>query len=128
MAIERLNHFTVLTEDLDASIEFYQSVLGLTPGWRPPFPFPGAWLYCDALPVLHLIGGREVREGQGVIDHIAFSAADLRDTISILKSRGVGYTLRRQPGTAEWQVFCHDPSGARVELCFSSSEPAPDVG
>ncbi len=38
MAIERLNHFTVVTEDLDVSIEFYQSVLGLAPGWRPPFP------------------------------------------------------------------------------------------
>jgi catechol 2,3-dioxygenase-like lactoylglutathione lyase family enzyme len=128
MAIQGLNHFTVVTEDLGVSIEFYQSVLGLSTGWRPPFPFPGAWLYCDGLPVLHLVAGREVREGQGVIDHIAFSAVDLRETISILKSRGVGYTLRRQPGTGEWQVFCHDPSGARVELDFSSGELAPDGG
>lgn len=128
MAIERLNHFTVVTEDLDVSIEFYRSVLGLTPGWRPPFPSPGAWLYCDGLPVLHLVTGRAAQEGQGVIDHIAFSAVDLRETISILKARGVGYTVRRQPGTGEWQVFCHDPSGARVELDFSPSEPAPDAG
>jgi catechol 2,3-dioxygenase-like lactoylglutathione lyase family enzyme len=127
MAVQRLNHFTVMTEDLDRSIEFYKSVLGMTSGWRPPFPFPGAWLYCDGSPVLHLVAGRGAREGQGVIDHIAFTAVDLRETISILKSRGVGYTVRRQPGTGEWQVFCHDPSGARVELDFSATEPALDA-
>lgn len=125
MAIEGLNHFTVLTDDLEASVEFYQCVLGLAPGWRPPFAFPGAWLYCGAVPVLHLIAGRGVHDGQGVIDHVAFSAANLRETISILKARGVGYTLRRQPGTGEWQVFCYDPSGARVELDFPAAEPAP---
>jgi catechol 2,3-dioxygenase-like lactoylglutathione lyase family enzyme len=125
MAIAGLNHFTVLTEDLEGSLEFYQSVLGLTQGWRPAFPFPGAWLYCGEVPVLHLISGRGAPDGQGVIDHVAFTAANLRETISILKSRSVGYTLRRQPGTGEWQVFCYDPSGARVELDFAASESAP---
>jgi hypothetical protein len=77
---------------------------------------------------LHLIAGRGAPDGQGIIDHVAFNAANLRETISILKSRGVGYTLRRQPGTGEWQVFCHDPSGARVELDFPSAEPPPVGG
>jgi catechol 2,3-dioxygenase-like lactoylglutathione lyase family enzyme len=126
MAIEGLNHFTVLTDDLESSIEFYESVLGLATGWRPPFQFPGAWLYSGTLPVLHLVAGRGAPEGPGVIDHIAFTAANLRETISTLKSRGVGYTVRRQPSTGEWQVFCHDPSGARVELDFAASEPAPE--
>ena len=126
MAIQGLNHFTVLTEDLEASLEFYQSVLGLAPGWRPPFPFPGAWLYCGPLPVLHIVAGRGVPDGQGVIDHVAFTAADLRETIALLKSRGIGYTLRRQPSTGEWQLFCHDPNGARVELDFAAAEPAPE--
>jgi catechol 2,3-dioxygenase-like lactoylglutathione lyase family enzyme len=126
MAIEGLNHFTVLTENLDASIEFYGSVLGLAPGWRPPFTFPGAWLYCGSFPVLHLVAGRGVPDGPSVIDHVAFTAANLRETISTLKSRGVGYTLRRQPSTGEWQLFFHDPSGARVELDFPTSESAPE--
>ena len=125
MAVEGLNHFTVLTEDLEASLEFYQSILGLERGWRPPFPFPGAWLYCSGVPVLHLISGRGAPDGQGVIDHVAFSAANLRETVAILKSQSVGYTLRRQPGTGEWQLFCYDPSGARVELDFAASEAAP---
>jgi len=126
MAVVGLNHFTVLTENLDTSVEFYGSVLGLKPGWRPPFPFPGAWLYCGALPVLHVVAGREVPSGPGVIDHVAFTATNLSATLSTLKSRGVGYTLRRQPGGGEWQVFFHDPNGARVELDFPASEPAPE--
>jgi catechol 2,3-dioxygenase-like lactoylglutathione lyase family enzyme len=128
MAIHGLNHFTVLTEDLDGSIEFYQSVLGLAPGWRPPFPFPGAWLYCGTVPLLHIVAGRGVPDSQGVIDHIAFTAANLGQTISTLRSRGIGYTLRRQPSTGEWQIFFHDPNGARVELDFAASEPAPEGG
>ena len=75
--------------------------------------------------MLHIVSGRGAPDGQGVIDHIAFTAANLCETIAILKSRGVGYTVRRQPSTGEWQVFCYDPSGARVELDFAASESAP---
>lgn len=126
MAIQGLNHFTVLTDDLDASVEFYRSILGLEPGARPPFAFPGAWLYCGGLPVLHIVAGRGVPDGAGVIDHVAFTAANLTDTIGTLKARGIGYTLRRQPSTGEWQLFCHDPNGARLELDFPASERAPE--
>jgi hypothetical protein len=34
------------------------------------------------------------------------------------------FTLRRN-GTRIWQIFCHDPCGAKVELDFSPDEPAP---
>jgi catechol 2,3-dioxygenase-like lactoylglutathione lyase family enzyme len=125
MAIQGLNHFTVLTEDLDASVEFYRSVIGLEPGPRPPFPFPGAWLYCGTLPVLHIVAGRGAPEVPGVIDHVAFNAANLAETIATLKARGVGYTLRRQPSSGEWQLFCHDPNGARLELDFPAAERPP---
>ena len=33
--------------------------------------------------------------------------------------------LRRLPTTGSWQLFCLDPSGARVELDFDASEAAP---
>lgn len=125
MAIQGLNHFTVLTDDLDASVEFYRSILGLEPGARPPFAFPGAWLYCGGLPVLHIVAGRGVPDGPSIIDHVALTATDLADTIATLKARHIGYTLRRQPGSGQWQLFCHDPSGARLELDFPASEPPP---
>jgi len=33
--------------------------------------------------------------------------------------------LRRLAGTQSWQLFFHDPNGARVELDFAASEPGP---
>ncbi len=57
MAVNALDHYTIVTADLDASVAFYTEVLGLKDGPRPAFDAPGAWLYCDDRPVVHLIGG-----------------------------------------------------------------------
>ena len=61
----------------------------------------------------------------GVIDHMAFSASGLRDAIAKLDANGVAYQCRQQVGSGVWQVFFHDPSGAKVELDFAPEEPAP---
>ncbi|HWQ38683.1 MAG TPA: VOC family protein [Burkholderiales bacterium] len=122
-----MNHFTVLSDDLERSRDFYMTVLGLQEGHRPPLGFPGAWLYCDGQAVLHIIAGRKLPEPRaGVLDHMAFSAKDLKGTVEKLRSRGVPYELRRQDESGTWQLFCFDPSGAKVELDFPPSEPAPD--
>ena len=121
-----MNHFTVLTSDLDASRTFYIDLLGLTEGFRPDLGFPGAWLYAGDQAVLHIVAGRGVPANpRGVIDHMAFSARDLRAVAARLTERGVAYDLRRLPTTGAWQLFCLDPSGARVELDFEATEPAP---
>jgi len=126
MPISGMNHFTVLTNDLDATTAFYVDILGLCTGFRPDFDFPGAWLYADGRAILHIVAGRGVpADPRGVIDHMAFSAHDLRTVAARLKERGIEYDLRRLPSTGAWQLFCLDPSGARVELDFEASEAAP---
>lgn len=126
MAIDGMNHFTVLTADLNATRKFYIDILGLKEGPRPPLGFPGAWLYAGGQPVLHVIAGRPLPSPPaGVLDHMAFSASNLPDTVAGLKSRGIKYDLRRQPDSGVWQLFCFDPSGARVELDFAPGETAP---
>jgi catechol 2,3-dioxygenase-like lactoylglutathione lyase family enzyme len=126
MPISGMNHFTVLTGDLDASRAFYIDLLGLTEGFRPDLGFPGAWLYAGDQAVLHIVAGRGLPASpRGVIDHMAFSARDLRAVAGRLTERGVAYDLRRLPTTGAWQLFCLDPSGARVELDFEAGEPAP---
>src|SRR5258708_28300055 len=78
MAIDGMNHFTVLTKDLDATRDFYVGILGLKEGYRPPLSFPGIWLYAGAQPVLHVVAGRPFPEPPaGVLDHMAFSASGL---------------------------------------------------
>jgi len=54
MTIARLDHFTLRTRRLDETTAFFVDVLGLHIGPRPAFPFPGAWLYLDDRPVVHL--------------------------------------------------------------------------
>lgn len=126
MGIRAMNHFTVLARDLAATKAFYIDLLGLADGPRPPFDFPGAWLYINDDPVLHIIAGRPVPEpAAGVLDHMAFSASNLSGTVARLKEHKIAYELRRQPGYGTWQLFCHDPSGAKVELDFAADEPAP---
>jgi catechol 2,3-dioxygenase-like lactoylglutathione lyase family enzyme len=122
-----MDHFTILTEDVDATVAFYRDLLELQPGPRPPFDFPGAWLYGGGRPILHVVGGRPLPDDpQGVLDHMAFSATGLPDTVRRLDARGVDYDLRHLPGGSMWQLFFFDPSGARVELDFRGEEAAPD--
>lgn len=126
MPITEMNHFTVLTDDLERTRAFYEGLLGLREGPRPPLGFPGAWLYAGSRPVLHVIAGRELpAERRGVLDHMAFSAHGLAELTARLESAGVAYDLRRQAESNVWQLFVYDPNGARVELDFDASESAP---
>ncbi|MEO8080091.1 MAG: VOC family protein [Caldimonas sp.] len=120
-----MNHFTVLTDDLEATLDFYVGMLGLENGPRPELGFPGAWLYAGGTAVLHVVAGRALPEPRsGVIDHMAFSASGLAGVKAQLDGRRIDYTLRRQAGAGTWQLFCNDPSGARVELDFDPAETA----
>ncbi len=123
MTATAMNHFTILTDDVRRTVAFYADLLGLVEGDRPPFDFPGAWLYAGGRPILHVIGGR-ARESlrPGVIDHMAFSATGLDDTLARLDRRGVAYDVRPLPGSGTIQLFFFDPTGARVELDFEASE------
>jgi catechol 2,3-dioxygenase-like lactoylglutathione lyase family enzyme len=123
MPVTEMNHFTVLTDDLDRTRGFYVGLLGLREGARPPLGFPGAWLYAGDRPVLHVIAGRALPdERRGVLDHMAFSATDLPGVTARLEAAGFSYDLRRQPESNVWQLFVSDPNGARVELDFAASE------
>lgn len=126
MTIAGMNHFTILTDDVPRTVQFYGDLLGLTDGPRPPLGFPGAWLYAGSQAVLHVVGGRPRDELKaGVIDHMAFSAMGLASTLAALDAKRVEYRCRQQTGSGVWQVFFHDPNGAKVELDFAPEEPAP---
>lgn len=126
MSVHAMNHFTVLTDDVERTVAFYGEYLGLAPGYRPDLGFPGAWLYADGAAILHVVGGRKHEELKpGVIDHMAFSARGLKAKVAQLDAAGVKHAVRKQVGSGVWQVFFFDPNGARVELDFDGAEPAP---
>jgi len=119
-----MNHFTVVAEDEAKTLDFYEGLLGLTAGPRPDLGFPGAWLHAGGeRAVLHVIFGRPLPSGRtGVIDHMAFTARDLKAVTARFDDRGIKYDLRRQAGAGTWQLFCFDPNGAKVELDFDPAE------
>jgi catechol 2,3-dioxygenase-like lactoylglutathione lyase family enzyme len=123
MAVSGMNHFTILTDDVERTVRFYGDLMGLKAGSRPSLNFPGAWLYAGDQPILHIIGGRPKRELKpGVIDHMAFTGHDLPATLAVLEQEKVEHVCRQQVGSGVWQVFFHDPNGAKVELDFVADE------
>lgn len=124
MPATALDHYNVFCRDLHRTVAFYEKYVGLRVGDRPPFSFPGAWLYAGDKAVLHLVAesGREA-QGGGAIDHIAFNCEGLAATVDLLQRDGVKYDIRKVPGRPLQQVFVHDPDGVMLELNFRN-EPA----
>lgn len=138
-----LNHFSIRTLDLEACRDFYTRVLKLTVGPRPPFPFPGIWLYegdhsnwYNA--VVHIIGmdpndpeglkqylgDRDVSalHGTGSIDHVAFFTEGLEGMLAHLKNEGVAVRERTVPSIGLHQIFLDDPNGIVIELNYPAAE------
>ncbi|MBI1210377.1 MAG: glyoxalase [Alphaproteobacteria bacterium] len=134
MTVSRLAHVSLRTPNLETAREFYCGVLGLRAGYRPPFPFPGLWLYDESgVAVVHLIacsdgadgylGRRESGVGD-VLDHVAFAAQDWPSLKLRLETRGLSYQVRVVPELEQQQVFVRDPCGAVVELLFPADASA----
>ncbi|KWT78972.1 MULTISPECIES: VOC family protein [unclassified Variovorax] len=96
-----MNHFTVIAEDEKKTLDFYTGLLGLRIGHRPELGFPGAWLYGEGPQALvHLYFDRPVpAQRAGVIDHMAFTARDLRAVKARFDESGTKYELRQQAMT-----------------------------
>jgi catechol 2,3-dioxygenase-like lactoylglutathione lyase family enzyme len=115
-----LDHATLRTADLEGTRAFLEAVLGLKPGYRPAFAFPGYWLYADGEPIVHLVpghGGPVERYGE-TIDHVAFRIADYDACRSRLDALGIGYSRMALPELHERRLFIHTPGGILLELVF----------
>jgi len=121
-----LDHYNVSTPRLNDTVRFYVDVLGFENGPRPPFDFPGAWLYSEGIPVLHLndIAGldRAQAEGTGVIEHIAFRSRGFGAMKQRLEDLDVPHSVHQVPGRPLWQIFLNDPNGVEIELNFRAPD------
>ena len=122
-----LDHWNVFCKDLKAPSTSTRVCRPLA-GDRPPFTFPGAWLYAGEKAILHLISesGREVHGG-GAIDHVAINCEDIRGTIDKVKDDGVPFEVKKVPARPLQQVFLHDPDGIMIELNFWHEDEVPEI-
>src|ERR1700730_9455213 len=107
MPLTQLEHYLVLTDDLDGTRDFYRDALGLREGPRPPLGFPGYWLYLGDVPCLH-IGVSTPAPGPGPLDHIACNAMDLAGVKARLSAHGVAYSINEVPNAGLTQLFLLD--------------------
>lgn len=130
MPLTQLEHYLVLTDDLDRTRDFYRDALGLREGPRPPLGFPGYWLYLGDVPCIHIAEWNTYRThsiaagisvstpapGTGPLDHIAFNATDLAGVKARLTAHQIDYSVNEVPNAGLTQLFLKDPNAVKVEI------------
>jgi catechol 2,3-dioxygenase-like lactoylglutathione lyase family enzyme len=125
MQVNRLDHVNIHTADVERMVEWYGRVLGMPAGDRPPFSFPGAWLYSGGRPTVHLVGLDEQPKVTGLqLEHFAFSATGLKAFVERLQRQGVRYDARKVPSSGAVQINVWDPDGNHIHIDFSPEESA----
>ena len=122
MQIGRLDHVNLRTAQLDALITWYGEILGMHPGPRPNFPFPGAWLYSGDDAVVHLVGV-EGDPGAGAerdlkLEHFALSATGRSSFEERLVAAGEKFqTIDIEDfGITQYNIW--DPDGNHIHIDF----------
>ena len=127
MNVTGIDHYTLRCrpDEMDELRDFYGDVLGLKPGPRPDFAFPGHWLYCAGFPVVHIAAtlAADTPTAQpsqtGRFDHLSFRAHDVLKVQAHLNERGIVFKGSKVPGFPLYQLFFYDPAGVKVELTFA---------
>lgn len=128
MPVTALHHFTIrcTPDELPALVDFYTRVIRLTAGERPELPAPGAWLYADGQPIVHLYAhlstpnqpGDDGRPVTGHVDHISFRSHGLAEMREHLRALDVPFAEAPLPNWSIHQLFVHDPCGLKIEMTF----------
>jgi catechol 2,3-dioxygenase-like lactoylglutathione lyase family enzyme len=130
MAVTDIAHVLLLSDDIDATRDFWCRTLGLEQGERPALAFPGYWLYADGRPCVHIADRARYHahaETIGLpapasgapgerIDHIAFSETDYAAASARLAHEHVEPVRNEVPGAGLRQLFFADPAGVRIEV------------
>ena len=140
MPLIDLNHYLVRANDLEKTKQFYCDALSLTEMPRPTFPFPGYWLGREGKIWVHMgphgIPNSEIYyrgtpkhaaiDNSGVVDHIAFAAADPDEFRTRFTGMQCDWWARALPEFHLFQMFVRDPDGLTLELNFFDLKVMPD--
>jgi catechol 2,3-dioxygenase-like lactoylglutathione lyase family enzyme len=132
MPLTELNHFLLVSKNLERTKKFYQDVLGMELAERPDFGFPGYWLKIGDEICVHLASQapNKTRDlfllkkhprgtsGSGQVDHIAFLAKDPYEVRSRIRKHKVEMHFRSFPDAKLFQIFLKDPDEVTIELNF----------
>ena len=130
MPVTALNHYLIVSKDLERSRDFYCRVLGMELAERPDFGFPGYWLKTGNEICVHLASQEPNKtrdmfllkkhpkgtNGSGSVDHIAFLAKNPDEVRTRIRKNKVEMHFRSFPDAKLFQIFLKDPDGHKVEF------------
>lgn len=114
-----LDHVSIIVKDADASLDFYQKLLGLALLERPDLGFEGYWLDLYAGQSLHIMqlpnpDQNSVRPEHGGRDyHFALRVTEIEGFVAILEASGAVFTRSRSGRKA---LFIKDLDNNAFEL------------
>ena len=112
----RFDHVNVRSGDSAPLQRLFGEVMGLRSGYRPPFRFPGEWLYRGDEAWLHLVSAPAL--GAGVqFAHIAFRTDEAASTLlARLRAAQLPHEVAVVPEQQTVQIFVRLPGDFVVEL------------
>lgn len=124
MPLTAFDHVNIRTKHLDRMVTWYTDILGLRSGDRPPFPFPGAWMYLGDHPVVHLVGvdREQITDGDIALEHFAFRAKGFTDFRANLDTFDIAYSIDPVPGIPVVQINLRDTDGNHIHIDFDAAE------
>ncbi len=121
-AVPALDHVGIQASDLDKSIRFYTTVLGLK---EVPAPFPKSearWVAFGNGYLLHIVAHGRAKSEHNKWDHFALACPDLKAMVARLDRMSVawadmsgGHQMQKRPDGVT-QIFIRDPDGYDIEL------------
>ena len=140
MKINKLDHVSISTDQLEDTKKFYCDLLGLKVGHRPKLKSSGYWLYSGEEAIIHLVetgsnldreitfsddkiiarslGNPQINDlsETGMDDHIAMTVEESAGLVNFMKENKIAYWDRLLADRELYQVFVRDPNGVIIEL------------
>jgi catechol 2,3-dioxygenase-like lactoylglutathione lyase family enzyme len=114
----RFDHVNVVSNAHPQALAFFRDVMGWVSGDRPPFPFPGDWLYQQGDAFVHAVHVEPSDAAPALrLHHVAFrSDENGADVLQRVRASGLPHTVTALPGEAVLQIFVTLPGGLVIEL------------
>lgn len=119
----KIDHYSMIVEDLSETGDFYKEVLGLKDIPHPANADGFRWFSIDGSSQLHLIRKDVVAKEKNKSVHLCLSTTDLPDFINYLNKENIpfwdwpgtpGAVSNREDGVE--QIYLQDPEGNWVEI------------
>lgn len=122
MPVTAFDHVNVRTSKLEEMIVWYEDILGLKSGYRPHFPFAGAWMYLGEQAIVHLVDTdtNPTASDNLTLEHFALQATDIDAFKAHLEAKGVAYEPNVVSDVGITQINIFDPDGNHIHVDFKT--------